>query len=198
MHEALTKEAVMDTNAFISLHEAAKTRHPIELKAISYPNPMLAHYTFFSVMEGLRKDWRDLGKDPGKHKPHRFWVRSVVRNPEPHDSGDVILRCDRFWPREVLDDVREAERGYSINARDAHVVGLPVPLGTLDDCLSQACPSCGKAGPVIGTYMQTRNSFEYDEWQFSLAVLCTRCASARPFHRQSECRRFAHEIFRTA
>lgn len=179
----------MDTATFITLFEKAQRGRPAELAAIPYPNPLLAYYTFFSTLEGLRKDWRELGQgmDPGKHKPHRFWVRGLRR------SGDqTVVSCDRFWPREVVDDLRAAEQSIAIAGRGERDV---VPLGALEDAITAACPLCGGHGPMIGTYMQTRNGIEYDEWQLSLAVLCAACNAARPVHRQSACRRFAHEIF---
>lgn len=180
----------MDLHAFIALHEKAKTRHAGELAAIPYPNPLLRHYTFFSVMEGLRDDWRDLapGKDPGKHEPHRFWVRDLLMT----DKGDKIVRCDRFWPREVVDDLRAAEIGAL-----GPVVGQAnkVPLGALAEAMAKPCAICAKPGPVIGTYWQSRNSIEFDEWTLSLAVLCAECVTARPIHRESLCQRFAHIVF---
>ncbi|MEY4744238.1 MAG: hypothetical protein RL272_183 [Candidatus Parcubacteria bacterium] len=178
----------MDTTTFIALYERAKRKHPADVAEIPYPNPLLKYHTFFSTLEGLRQDWREVGKDkdPGKHRPHRFWVRDLRR------SGDRVVTCERFWPREVVDDLREAERGIP-DAGGADPV--TVPLGSLSDALVGACPTCASPGPLIGTYMQTRNSIEFDEWQFSLAVLCASCNAARPIHRQSECRRFAHEIF---
>ncbi|HTK05499.1 MAG TPA: hypothetical protein VL500_07975 [Candidatus Eisenbacteria bacterium] len=180
----------MDLKTFIDLHEQAKTRHAGEVAAIPYPNPLLQHYTFFSVMEGLRKDWRELapGKDPGKHRPHRFWVRDVLFS----DGGDRIIRCDRFWPEEVVDDLRNARVGAL-----GPVVGQAnkVPLGALADAMTRPCVLCKAPGPVIGTYMQTRNSIEFDEWQLSLAVLCAGCVAARPIHRESACQRFAHIVF---
>ncbi len=180
----------MDTTTFIALYEQAKRNRPAELSAIPYPNPLLSHYTFFSTLEGLRKDWRELGQgmDPGKHKPHRFWVRGLRR------SGDqAVTACDRFWPREVVDDLRAAEQSFATTAgrgdRDI------LPLGALADAVTAPCPLCGGHGPMIGTYMQTCNSIGFDERQLSLAVLCAACNTARPVHRQSECRRFANEIF---
>lgn len=178
----------MEINAFIALYEEAKRRHAGEVAAIPYPNPLLAHHTFFSAVDGLRKDWRELApdKDPGKYKPHRFWARNLVR-----DNGRVV-RCDRFWPREAVDDLRAAEQGFMSNGL---VDEIEIPLGSLADAASHPCSSCAAPGPVIGTYMQTRNSIEFDEWQFSLAVLCASCVAARAFHRQSECERFSHRIF---
>jgi len=180
----------MEQRTFIDLHETAKTRHPGEVATIPYPNPLLRHYTFFSVMEGLRQDWRDLapGKDAGKHKPHRFWVRDVLLS----DKGDRVIRCDRFWPREIVDDLRNAEIGAL-----GPVAGRsnPVPLGALADAMTRPCAICAKPGPVIGTYWQSRNSIEYDEWSLSLAVLCADCVAARPIHRESACERFAHVVF---
>jgi hypothetical protein len=180
----------MDLHTFISLHEKAKTRNPAEIAAIPYPNPLLQHYTFFSVMEGLRKDWRELapGKDPGKHKPHRFWARDILFT----DGRDKLLRCERYWPEEVVDDLRAAKAGIS---SPGYIGTLPVPLRPLADATTSPCVLCKVPGPVIGTYLQVRNSIEYDEWQLSLAVLCAGCVAARPIHRESACERFAHYCF---
>ncbi len=178
----------MDLNEFIALYEQAKLRRHGEVAAIPFRNPLLTHYTLFSTMEGLRKDWRDLAinSDPGKHKPHRFWVRNLSPN-----TGEVA-RCDRFWPRETVDDLHAAEQGFASNGL---VDSIEVPLGDISEAMLQTCLTCATPGPVIGTYMQSRNSIEFDEWQLSLAVLCATCTAARAFHRQSECSRFAHRIF---
>lgn len=165
----------MDLYDFIRVYENARVGHAAEIAKIAYPNPRLKYYTLFETLEGLRKDWRDLapGQDPGKHKPHRFFVRDWHSPPGPFDFSPSIDVVDRAWAREIVDDLRAADTGFD---RPGYCIGVRPPLAPLADIARTPCPSCGTEALVIGCYDQTRNSFEYDEWTITLSALCVRCA----------------------
>lgn len=182
----------MDLHDFIRVYEAARVGHAAELAKIGIPNPRLRHYTFFNTLEGLRKDWRELApdQDPGKHKPHRFFVREYWLMPEPHDYGPVLGICDRVWAREIVDDLRAADKGFD---RPGFCVGVRPPLSPLSAVAKLPCKACGSDALVIGCYDQTRNSFEYDEWTITLSALCLRCAKVTgEVARRAETQRIPH------
>jgi hypothetical protein len=192
MERGMPGGGIMDLYDFIRVYERAKAAQQHELDAIRIPNPRLRHYTFFATLEGLRSDWRELehGKDPGKHKPHRFFVREFRLMPEPHDYGPVIDVLDRAWAREIVDDLRAADKGFD---RPGCIVGTRPPLAPFANVAKTACPACGVEAVVVGSYDQTRNSFEYDEWTITLSALCLRCAKVTgEIARRSECRRIPH------
>ncbi len=130
------------------------------------------------ALAGIRRSWRDW-LDPGKYGPAWFLVRDYelgfprlypISKPLPN-----VRRCEPFFARELVDDLRNAERGLVQPYARPGEAPKPVPLGGLSEAKTRDCPSCGSEALVVGCHQQTEDSPEGDAWMLRLYVLCPDC-----------------------
>jgi len=130
----------------------------------------------------LSRSWQD--HDPGKYGIHVFFVRDYVLTPQPHGLPHA-QDIEKFWVAELANDPEEIKLGRKrryVYAGESERVA--VPLGELSEVKREKCPDCANEGLVIGTYYQTYDSSEGDDWEKCLHVLCLNCLTATTIARQ--------------
>ena len=142
----------------------------------------------------LRRSWRD--SDPGKYGSHWFLVRDFQLAEDPN-SGITgthrLVWCDRFWPRELVEDLAAAERGIETDGYGRKLdKPIPVALGAFAEAKKEICLGCKNDGALAGCYEQTYDSPEGDEWEIRLYALCTTCPTLRLVARRADEYRISH------
>lgn len=142
----------------------------------------------------LRRSWRD--SDPGKYGSHWFLVREFQLAEDPNSGFTGTHRlvwCDRFWPRELIEDAAAAERGIETDGYGRKLDRpIPVALGSFAEAKKEICLGCKTDGLLVGCYEQTYDSCEGDEWEIRLYAMCTACPTLRLVARRADEYRMSH------